>query len=329
MKCESNMAEGGYDPETTNPFDPHGDDHDDGDDDENIPLLHFSKGKPSFKHPTGTSTPIQHTSTSAHHNPSFVDETTPSGKIHHREVFQDIAADEIKEHFPNTDTSKYFSKMEEDGTVYVKIKKKGLGNIWHPIISKDGDVIVDEGKKKLPKTLRDALGKTVGEIITERIIENKRAEERIKELQEQRENAFPEDYDRIDAVIEREREGINERNQENEAMEEKLSLRQRVKAIFKKYGFTVLAVASSIAVVIGVIVSNLKAGLTKVAKGVGNGLKELGKKLGEILPGMIGAIASFIFRTAGEVIGFLAKNAWLLIVGLVLLAVEQLKKKSK
>ena len=58
-------------------------------------------------------------------------------------------------------------------------------------------------------------------------------------------------------------------------------------------------------------------------------MKELGEKLGQILPGMVGAIASFIFRTAGEVIGFLAKNAWLLIVGLVLLAVEQLKNKRK
>ena len=121
-------------------------------------------------------------------------------------------------------------------------------------------------------------------------------------------------------LVETARERVNERL---------LSLRDRVKEIFKKHGFTAIAVATAIGTVIGVIVSNLKAGLTKVAKGVGNGLKELGKKLGEILPGMIGAIASFIFRTAGEVIGFLAKNAWLLIVGLVVLAVEQLKKKSK
>ena len=147
------MAEGGYDPETTNPFDPHGDDHDDGDNDENIPLLPSSKRKPSFKYPKPpwSSTPVQHSSTSAHHNPSFVDGGV-SGVMKDREVFQDIAADETKEHFPNTDTSKYFSKME-DGVVYVKIKKKGLGNIWHPIISKDGDVIVNEGKKKLLKTL--------------------------------------------------------------------------------------------------------------------------------------------------------------------------------
>ena len=204
MKRESNMAEGGYDPETTNPFDPHGDDHDDGDD-ENIPLLPFSKGKPSFKHPTGTSTPIQHTSTSTHHNPSYFDENTASGKLHSQEVLQDIAAEQIKEHFPNTDTSKYFSKMDGD-VIYVKIKKKGLRNIWHPLISKDGDVI-DE--KELPKTLRDALGKTTGEIIMDRIVEKERAKEKIKELREQRKNAFSEDHDRIDAVIERELEGIN------------------------------------------------------------------------------------------------------------------------
>ena len=123
-------------------------------------------------------------------------------------------------------------------------------------------------------------------------------------------------------------EGINEKEQENAVIEERLTLRQRIKEIFKKYGFTAFAVMTAIGTVIGVIIANLKAGLTKVAKGVGNGLKELGEKLGEILPGMIGAIASFIFRTAGEVIGFLAKNAWLLVVGLVLLAVEQFKNKK-
>ena len=215
----------------------------------------------------------------------------------------------------------------ENGIVYVKIKG-GTKNIWHKIRSKDGDVLIDRNKK-LPKTLRNALGQTAEEIMTERVTENVRAEERIKELREQGENAFPEDRARIDAEIERLQEGINERNQENEAIEEKLSLKQRIKEIFKKYGFTAFAVATAIGTMIGVIVANLKAGLTKVAKGVGNGLKELGAKLGQILPGMIGAIASFIFRTAGEVIGFLAKNAWLLIVGLVLFAVEQLKNKNK
>ena len=215
------MAEGGYDPETTNPFDPHGGDDGDDGDDENIPLLPFSKGKPSFKHPQGTSTPIQHSSTSAHHNPSFVDET-PSGVMRDREESQHEAVRRIKELFPNTDTSKYFAKVE-DGVTYIKIK--GIKNKYYTIIRGENDPLL--GKiEKLPKTLRNALGKDVFYVMAENAAVNEKAEERIKELEEQRENAFPEDYDRIDAVIEREQEGINERNQENEAIEERLTLRQ-------------------------------------------------------------------------------------------------------
>ena len=322
------MAEGGYDPDTTNPFDTHGGDDVGGGDDENIPLLPFSKEKPpGFKHyPPGT--PIQHSSTSAHHNPSFIDET-PSGMMHGMEESHDRAVEMIKEAYPNADTKRFFVKIK-DGVVYTKIKG-GIRNIFHKTLDEYGDVIINKGK--FPKTLSDALGKTALEISTETIAENteanERDEEEIRELRKQRENATPSEQGEIDRKVGEAEVRIEGRKQENAAIEERLTLKQRIKEIFKKHGFTAIAVATAIATVIGVIVSNLKAGLTKVAKGVGNGLKELGKKLGEILPGMIGAIASFIFRTAGEVIGFLAKNAWLLIVGLVVLAVEQLKKKSK
>ena len=114
----------------------------------------------------------------------------------------------------------------------------------------------------------------------------------------------------------------------NEEIEERMTLKDRVKAIFKKYRFTVFAVVSAVGVVIGVIVVNLKNGLTSLGRGVGAGLKTIGKKLGEILPGLARAIASFVFRTAGEVVGALAKNALLLIVGVVVYLVEQLKKKK-
>ena len=106
-----------------------------------------------------------------------------------------------------------------------------------------------------------------------------------------------------------------------------MSLRDRVKLIFKKYGFTVFAVVSAVGLVIGVIVSNLQKGLTSLGKGVGGALKTIGKKIGEILPGMIGAIASFVFKTAGEAVGFLAKHAWLLILAAVTIMIEKLKKK--
>jgi len=160
-------------------------------------------------------------------------------------------------------------------------------------------------------------------------------DEKIRKNNEERSETT--NQDRLRA-IDRENEELSERNSEiNENLEEneierenlegRMSLRDRIKGIFKKYGFTTVAVVTAVGVVIGVIVSNLKAGLTSVAKGVGNGLKTIGKKLGEILPGMVGAIASFIFKTAGEVVGFLAKNAWLLIVAVVLYFVEQFKRR--
>ena len=123
-------------------------------------------------------------------------------------------------------------------------------------------------------------------------------------------------------------EQIADMESKKEEILKNLPLRERIKYIFKKYGFTVFAVVSAVGVVIGAIVSNLSNGLTRLGKGVGNGFKAIGKKLGEILPGMVGAIVSFLFKTAGEVIGFLGKNAWLLIMAVVLYFVESVKKRK-
>ena len=139
-------------------------------------------------------------------------------------------------------------------------------------------------------------------------------------------------------TLDRENEQLTQRNTEiteelleneriSERLEERMPLRDRIKQIFKKYGFTVVSVALAVGTTIGVIISQLKNGLTSLAKGVGKNLKTIGKKLAEILPGMIGAIASFIFKTAGEVVSYVAENAWLLIVAVVVYFVEKMKKK--
>ena len=60
---------------------------------------------------------------------------------------------------------------------------------------------------------------------------------------------------------------------------------------------------------------------------MGNVLKNSGTKLGEILPGLVGVVAYFIFQTAGVVIRFLGKNTWLLIVAVVAYFMENLKKR--
>ena len=241
-----------------------------------------------------------------------MDEHTP---LIQRENELNDSVDEIKRKFPNADTSKFTSKIDEYGRVIVRlIRDRGK---YHLLFNSDGEV-----NEKLPKKIIKALGPSAEDIIRTKEEEISRREKKIDELKDSRETASENQREQIDAVIEEQQNEISRLEAENEHIEERMSLRDRVKLIFKKYGFTVFAVG----LVIGVIVSNLQKGLTSLGKGVGGALKTIGKKIGEILPGMIGAIASFVFKTAGEAVGFLAKHAWLLILAAVSIMIEKLKK---
>ena len=189
------------------------------------------------------------------------------------------------------------------------------------LFKSDGEV-----NEKLGKTVIEALGPRAEDIVETNREEMTRRENRIAELNDSLETASENQREQIVANMEEQQNKISRLEAENERIEERMSLRDRVKLIFKKYGFTVFAVVSAVGLVIGVVVSNLKKGLKSLGKGVGGALKTIGKKIGEILPGMIGAIASFVFKTAGEAVGFLAKYPWLLILAAVMFMIEKLKK---
>ena len=248
-----------------------------------------------------------------------IDEHTP---LITKETKRDEAWDRIKRKFPNINpaNSSFTATLDEYDRVEVRLKRdRGK---YHLLFNSDGEV-----NEKIPKTIKDALGTPAEDIIRTKEEEISRRENKIKELQASRETASVNQREQIDANIEEQQSEISRLEAENERIEERMSLRDRVKLIFKKYGFTVFAVVSAVGLVIGVIVNNLKKGLTSLGKGVGGALKTIGKKIGEILPGMIGAIASFVFKTAGEAVGFLAKHAWLLILAAVTIMIEKFKKK--
>ena len=248
-----------------------------------------------------------------------IDEHTP---LITKETKRDEAWDRIKRKFPNINptNSSFTATLDEYDRVEVRLKRGG--GKYHLLFNSDGEV-----NEKLPKTITNALGTPAEDIIRTKEEEISRRENKIKELQASRETASENQREQIDANIEEQQNEISRLEAENEIIEERMSLRDRVKLIFKKYGFTVFAVVSAVGLVIGVIVNNLKKGLTSLGKGVGGALKNIGKKIGEILPGMIGAIASFVFKTAGEAVGFLAKHAWLLILAAVTIMIENFKKK--
>ena len=250
-----------------------------------------------------------------HGETSFIEGTDEHTPHITKENKRDEAWDRIKRKFPNINpaNSSFTATLDEYDRIEVRLKRdRGK---YHLLFNSDGEV-----NEKLPKTITNVLGAPAEDIIRTNEEEISRREKKIDELKASRETS-----ENIDAVIEEQQNEISRLEAENERIEERMSLRDRVKLIFKKYGFTVFAVVSAVGLVIGVIVSNLKKGLTSLGKGVGGALKNIGKKIGEILPGMIGAIASFVFKTAGEAVGFLAKNAWLLILAAVMFMIEKFK----
>ena len=100
----------------------------------------------------------------------------------------------------------------------------------------------------------------------------------------------------------------NQLEQEREQLEERLPLRERVKNIFKKYGWTLQAVVLAVGLVLGALALAGLNGLKAGTQAVGRGLKTVGQKLGSLLPGLIGSIVSFIFKAAGSVLSFLGAS---------------------
>ena len=118
-------------------------------------------------------------------------------------------------------------------------------------------------------------------------------------------------------------------NTEVEVRERQRPLLKRVKDIFKKYGWTLQAVAPAVGVVLSALALAGLNGLKAGTKAVGRGLKTIGQKLGSLLPGLIGSIVSFIFKAAGQVFSFLAEHAWLLILAVVAFFMERLLKRRR
>ena len=143
------------------------------------------------------------------------------------------------------------------------------------------------------------------------------------------ENASPSEITAAEARVTANEARLARLNTEIEVRERQRPLLERVKDIFKKYGWTLQAVALAVGIVLSALALAGMNGLKAGTKAVGQGLKAIGQKLGSLLPGLIGSIVSFIFKAAGQVFSFLAEHAWLLILAEVAFFMERLLKKRR
>ena len=114
-----------------------------------------------------------------------------------------------------------------------------------------------------------------------------------------------------------------------EERESALPLRELVREIFKKYGMTVTAIFLAAGITIGAVIGSIIKALKATGKAMGGGLKAVGSKLGSLLPELIGSIVSFLFKTAGQAVGFLAEHTWLLILAVVVFIFEKYIKRRR
>ena len=182
---------------------------------------------------------------------SFINELTPL--IDKRLSSIGEAEAIIKEKFPyfNPTNSDFTFDLDKFNKVVVKLTRKG-GKI-HKLFDKDGKL-----NGKLPDTIKKCLSPPAEEIIMSNEETNSKHNERLKHLEAKLETAKENHRETINHKIDKIQSEIDQFERENEVIEERMSLRDRVKMIFKKYGFTVFAVVTAVGVVIGVNVSNLK-----------------------------------------------------------------------
>ena len=143
------------------------------------------------------------------------------------------------------------------------------------------------------------------------------------------ENTSPSEREAAEERVAERQEELARLNTQIEERERAMPLRERIKEIFKKYGVTVTAIFIAAGVTIGAVIGAITNALKSTGKQLGNGLKEIGKKTASLLPGLLGSIVSFLFKAAGQVIGFLAEHTWLLILAVVAFLMETYIKKRR
>ena len=143
------------------------------------------------------------------------------------------------------------------------------------------------------------------------------------------EDTSPSEREAAEGRVEERPEELARLRTQIEERERALPLRERIKEILKKYGVTVTAIVLAAGVTIGAVIGAITKlnALKATGKALGKGLKDLGKKTASLLPGLLGSIVSFLFKPAGQAIGFLAEDTLLLILSVVAFLMETYIKK--
>ena len=134
------------------------------------------------------------------------------------------------------------------------------------------------------------------------------------------ENTSPSERAAAEARLSENEAELDRINTDIEVQERERPLLERVKDIFKKYGWTLQAIFVAVGVILSVIALAVKKGTKVISQKLNNVKHE---------PGFIGSIVNFIFKAAGQVFAFLSEHTWLIILVVVAFFMEKLLKRRR
>ena len=280
--------------EEENPLLEHEEKDDDDDEDTTNP---FQPGEASTPGPSGEEIPMTTMNREKEKGPGIAETSFIEGSTHSRVLELDKKAwESLTGIFPEANSIKLKAFYSKTGKLQVKMF--GQGKRAYPLFTKDKDTGGQRLNPALTQQIKSALGPEHDTLIVQKEKEIEELHKSIREDEEiaNNENEQPSVRERAREKIAEKLEQIDDLENERDELEERVSLREKVKNIFKKYGFTVTAVFLAVGTVIGVIVNSLTKELKTVATGVGNGLKDLGKKIAGILPGLIERNSQLYFQ---------------------------------
>ena len=134
------------------------------------------------------------------------------------------------------------------------------------------------------------------------------------------ENTSPSDRAAAEARLSENEAELDRVNAEIEVQKRERPLLERIKDIFKKYGWTLQAIFIAVGVILSVIALAVKKGTKVVSQKLNNVKHE---------PGFIGSIVNFIFKAASQVFAFLSEHTWLIILVVVAFFMERMLKRRR
>ena len=204
------------------------------------------------------------------------------------------------------------------------IKKKGKTNAN---AEREGAKLAQMVKRR--NEMEERLNKTKAlDELKEKVNELNRQNEKDQAII-QDENTTPSEREAAEARVAETTEELDRLQTQVGERESAMPLRERVREIFKQHGLTITAIMLAAGVTIGAVVGAITNALKSMGNQLANGLKAVGAKAASALPGLIGTIVSFLFKTAGQAIGYLAEHTWLLILAAVVFIFKKYIKKRR